>query len=306
MQYVGTGFRELEPGCRSRSRLGSPPSGCPCSLAQAVPKGSLPSSAAQALPSAEGLGSYRGFRSLCWCVCCVPKTPGLWQGPPRLPCTPGCRKPQVKSGLVLLGGHWALEGTVALASLVCLEAREEGAAEMQVATDLASIAAAEPRVRGLAGTGCFGASEEHHDGQGMGFEGCAHSGSWSLAKVGSMGLAAGGAESRGGNAPIWSLAADTAQAPRCTRSHSQDLQVFQQCCSASLQEPGRAGGIARAEARGGLLCINTDSAHRRASSSFRAQPGWGGDQRQERVLWDGSGAQRGSSQHRSRDGWFRF
>lgn len=56
-----------------------------------------------------------------------------------------------------------------------------------------------------------------------------------------------------GNAPVRSPDTDTAQAPCCAKSHSMDLQVFQQCCSASLQEPGRAGGIARAEARGGLF-----------------------------------------------------
>lgn len=58
---------------------------------------------------------------------------------------------------MLLGGCWASEEMVALASLACLKVWEEGAAGMQAAADLAPITAAEPRACGLTGTGSFGA-----------------------------------------------------------------------------------------------------------------------------------------------------
>ena len=83
------------------------------------------------------------------------------------------------------------EGMEALASSTCLEEQKEGAVETQVAAD-------KPQVQGLAGMGCSGACEEHRGGQGMGFEGSARGGSWSLDKAEPMGLGAGGAESWGG------------------------------------------------------------------------------------------------------------
>jgi len=159
-------------------------------------------------------------------------------------------------------------------------------------------------VCGLGGTGCFGAGEEHRGGRGSEFGGCASGRLWSLGKEGAMGLAASGAESPGG------------EQPRSEPGHPNSRG------SMSWQEPfaGPPGAAAMLlclprereepellqEKLGSPVVCEHPRSPLRARNCSGAQPARRGDQQRERVLGDGSGTSRGSSQRRSRGRQARF